>query len=150
MRVDYRGHWPDDLRRVAERSLGAALSLGLVPPWVTEMRVRYEGGDSPDSADVVVDVTYLRATLTLRPGFFEYPERDREDTLLHEFFHVHTGPLMVLAEDMAAEIEKTNEALGERYGREARRANERVAVSLETAMSGWLERVRASRQQTAD
>jgi hypothetical protein len=134
-RVEYKPHWPDAIRPVVEEALARGLALGILPHWLEDLWVYWDGDEKDCPIHVDVDPCYLNAKLIVCTGFVETDPETRLVMLVHEFFHVHTAPLVLAARDIAGEVKKGNEALGERYEEEVRRANERVATTLESAFS---------------
>jgi hypothetical protein len=135
MRVVYKEHWPDAVRAVVAEHVDRALALGLLPGWLEDLWVYYDQNEKEHPATMDVDPCYWNGKLILASGFVEAAPEARDEMLVHEFFHVHTAPLVLILRDMAEVVGKSNEALGERYAEEVRRANERATVGLEAAFA---------------
>lgn len=83
---------PPEIRGAVEPIL--TRHLHQLPRWVLEVWVTFKTqSETGDLASMNTLPEYRRANLTLFPGFLTDNAREREDTIVHEFLHVHIQPM---------------------------------------------------------
>lgn len=92
MKIIYAPTLPAEVRTAVEPLLERHRSI--VPEWCHRLTIYFtEGGNNGEySAGTSVDWPYRKASITLHAGFLTDPPDVRERDIVHELFHVVTGP----------------------------------------------------------
>lgn len=108
-------------------------NLDILPAWVLRLFVRWDPNDRPNCiAAVTPNVAYRRAYLAIAASWPDNDAKGRDETIIHEFLHVHVWPLVQLVNDVADMVEKNFSApvVADRMRAELMTANEQVTSDL--------------------
>jgi hypothetical protein len=139
--VTFDVNLPPELERGIEHHVNS--NLDLLPVWLIKLFVKWDPAEKPGCiASVTPNLAYRRAYVAIEAAWPDNDERSRDETIVHEFLHVHSWPLVQVARDMADMIEKNFSApvVADRFRDEINTANEQVTSDLTELVLRLLKR----------
>lgn len=108
----------------------------LLPAWCVELRVLWEGSETPNAATMNTFPEYRFAQLVLRPGMATGDAETRRRDIRHELLHVALAPTRHLVFDLleAFNAEEDHPVIHRTFRELARMANEGAVQDLAEAI----------------